>query len=202
MSATNQWQTRPPFFFLAPLVFFFSFYLKAVEKHQRLQPCYSRLRGSNVADNDYEYKYVKSSALYFSLVSSLLLDRSLRPALVLRHLHFLSLSLLLSFPASLWLRPPCWIMFIIGSVFFFPTHPPYLSESFENRMSKLSEWFFFFPCMSWYKKIINGFSVHDNIDFPSLPPFHPQRLDGFVVEFLLSSLFPRWPPLWTIKTEM
>lgn len=51
--------------------------------------------------------------------------------------------------------------------------------------------FSFFPCMSWYKKIINGFSVHDNIDFPSLPPFHPQRLDGFVVEFLLSSLFPR-----------
>lgn len=70
---------------------------KEEKKHERLQPCYSR-RGSNVPDNDYEYKYVKSSALYFFSPPSvyLLLGRSLRPTLVppsCASSAFLSLSL-------------------------------------------------------------------------------------------------------------
>lgn len=99
------------------------------KKHERLQPCYSR-RGSNVPDNDYEYKYVKSSALYFFSPPSvyLLLDRSLRPTLVppsCASSAFLSLSL--GPGLIIYLRPPCWIMFIIGartfSFSFFLHHP-------------------------------------------------------------------------------
>ena len=175
------------------------------EKHERLQPCYSR-RGSNVPDNDYEYKYVKSSALYFFFPSLCFPSIFYWAAHYVRHLSLLMRHLHFSYMP----RPPCWIMFIIGartfSRFFllliFRLHHPTITHT-HTLVGIFWKWdvetfvamkHFPFARMSWgYQKIINGFSVHDNIEF-----FSPSYvLMDLLLKFFLSSLFlfPWWPKL-------